>query len=52
MLGEDPQRAGLDWRERIGVVLQSSAMYPNLTVAESLALFAGYYEQPARRRPR
>ena len=46
MLGEDPQRAGRDWRERIGVVLQSSAMYPNLTVAESLALFAGYYRQP------
>ncbi len=25
VLGEDPQRAGLGWRERIGVVLQSSA---------------------------
>ena len=46
VLGEDPQRAGLDWRERIGVVLQSSAMYPNLDVTESLGLFAGYYEQP------
>ncbi len=43
VLGEDPERAGGDWRERIGVVLQSSAMYANLTVAESLALFAGYY---------
>src|SRR6266496_5386745 len=43
VLGEDPQQAGLDWRERIGVVLQSSAMYPNLTVVESVALFAGYY---------
>ena len=46
VLGEDPQRAGLDWRERIGVVLQSSAMYPNLDVTESLDLFAGYYDQP------
>ena len=46
VLGEDPQRAGLDWRQQIGVVLQSSAMYPNLTVAESLELFAGYYERP------
>src|SRR6266542_4667366 len=46
VLGEDPQQAGLDWRERIGVVLQSSAMYPNLTVVESVALFAGYYAQP------
>ena len=46
VLGEDPQRAGLAWRDRIGVVLQSSAMYPNLSVAESLALFAGYYRDP------
>ena len=46
VLGTDPQEAGLDWRQRVGVVLQSSAMYPNLTVAESLALFAGYYERP------
>jgi ABC-2 type transport system ATP-binding protein len=46
VLDEDPQRAGLEWRERIGVVLQSSAMYPNLSVAESLQLFAGYYRQP------
>ncbi len=46
VLGEDPQRAGLDWRERIGVVLQSSAMYQNLSVTESLVLFAGYYRHP------
>jgi ABC-2 type transport system ATP-binding protein len=46
VLGTDPARAGQRWRERIGVVLQSSAMYPTLTVAESLALFAGYYEHP------
>jgi ABC-2 type transport system ATP-binding protein len=46
VLGEDPSRAGLDWRERIGVVLQSSSFYDSLTVAENLALFAGYYTQP------
>jgi ABC-2 type transport system ATP-binding protein len=46
VLGTDPERAGTAWRERIGVVLQSSAMYQNLTVAESLAMFAGYYRQP------
>jgi ABC-2 type transport system ATP-binding protein len=46
VLGIDPAHAGGDWRERIGVVLQSSAMYETLTVAESLALFAGYYSQP------
>jgi ABC-2 type transport system ATP-binding protein len=46
VLGTDPANAGLDWRGRIGVVLQSSAMYENLTVAEQLAQFAGYYEHP------
>ena len=46
VLGTDPQTAPLAWRERIGVVLQSSAMYQLLTVMESLELFAGYYEQP------
>jgi ABC-2 type transport system ATP-binding protein len=46
VLGEDPEHAGLEWRERIGVVLQSGTLYQNLTVTESLELFAGYYEQP------
>jgi len=46
VLGADPESAGLDWRGRIGVVLQSSAMYENITVTEQLAQFAGYYEHP------
>src|SRR5580765_4704460 len=46
VLGLDPARPTADWRGRIGVVLQSSAMYENLTVRESLALFGGYYERP------
>jgi ABC-2 type transport system ATP-binding protein len=46
VLGVDPARAAEDWRERIGVVLQSSAMYETLTVAEMLRLFAGYYREP------
>jgi ABC-2 type transport system ATP-binding protein len=46
VLGVDPAEAGRDWRQRIGIVLQSSAMYQNLTVRESLALFAGFYERP------
>jgi len=46
VLGEDPQRAGRAWRERVGVVLQSSSLYPGLTVRESLRLFAGYYARP------
>jgi len=46
VLGVDPAHPTREWRARIGVVLQSSAMYENLTVTESLALFAGYYEHP------
>jgi ABC-2 type transport system ATP-binding protein len=46
VLGQDPAHAGTDWRQRIGVVLQSGALYPNLTVTEHLELFAGYYERP------
>ena len=46
VLGADPAAAGGDWRERIGVVLQSSAMYETLTVIEMLHLFAGYYREP------
>jgi ABC-2 type transport system ATP-binding protein len=46
VLGTDPAQAPREWRGRIGVVLQSSAMYENLSVRESLALFAGYYETP------
>ena len=46
VLGTDPAAAPGDWRERIGVVLQSSAMYETLTVAEMLNVFAGYYRKP------
>jgi ABC-2 type transport system ATP-binding protein len=45
VLGVDPATASGEWRERIGVVLQSSAMYETLTVVEMLRLFAGYYER-------
>jgi ABC-2 type transport system ATP-binding protein len=46
VLGEDPERSGSAWRERVGVMLQSSSLYPNLTVRESLTTFAGYYSAP------
>jgi ABC-2 type transport system ATP-binding protein len=46
VLGSDPAGASGAWRERIGVVLQSSAMYETLTVVEMLRLFAGYYREP------
>jgi ABC-2 type transport system ATP-binding protein len=45
VLGTDPARAGSEFRERIGIVLQSSAVYPLLSVREILELFAGYYER-------
>src|SRR5438128_8706895 len=46
VLGVDPARGDGRWRGRIGVVLQSGSMYQTLTVAESLALFGGYFERP------
>jgi ABC-2 type transport system ATP-binding protein len=46
VLGTDPQKAGSAWREQIGVMLQSSSLYPSLTVRESLRVFAGYYSRP------
>jgi ABC-2 type transport system ATP-binding protein len=45
VLGTDPAKAGSEFRERIGIVLQSSAVYPLLSVREILELFAGYYER-------
>jgi ABC-2 type transport system ATP-binding protein len=46
VLGSDPERADRGFRERIGVVLQQSQLWPNLTVAETHRMFAGYYEHP------
>jgi len=43
VLGVDPQHAGTEWRERVGVVLQESAVEPDLTVRECVTLYAGYY---------
>ena len=39
-------RADGAFRARIGIVLQSSAVYPTLSVREILRLFAGYYPAP------
>ena len=46
VLGHDPGRPTGSFRARIGIVLQSSAVYPTLTVAEIVELFAGYYPRP------
>ena len=49
VLGFDPQRGGRDLREQVGIVLQSSGHFRELTVREVLELFGGYY--PARDPP-
>ncbi len=46
VLGADPAAPTREWRERIGIVLQQCRMRPELTVAETLELYAGYYRSP------
>ncbi len=46
VLGCDPESAGPGWRNRVGMVLQSSAPEPELTVSETLELYAGFYDAP------
>ena len=44
VLGVDARRHPDDLRARIGVSLQTAALYPKLTVVEVLELFRGFYE--------
>ena len=46
VLGVDPQDADRAWRSRIGIVLQEGSAQPELTVRETLALWAAYYPKP------
>jgi ABC-2 type transport system ATP-binding protein len=46
VLGVDPGSPTREWRERIGIVLQQCRMRPELTVRETLELYAGYYRSP------
>ncbi|MCO1657260.1 ABC transporter ATP-binding protein [Pseudonocardia humida] len=46
VLGTDPGRAGRDWRVRIGVVAQTATDLLDLTPAEAVRHFAGYYPDP------
>jgi ABC-2 type transport system ATP-binding protein len=46
VLGHDPARGEREFRQRIGIVLQSTGVEPYLTVAESVALYGGYYPHP------
>jgi ABC-2 type transport system ATP-binding protein len=47
VLGTDPEHGGRPWRSRLGIVLQSSADAPELSVREIIRNFAGYYPRPA-----
>ncbi len=49
ILGFDPQTQGhvaREWRNRIGIVLQSAADAGDLTVIETIEHFSGYYSNP------
>ena len=46
VLGHDPGKPGREFREQIGVVLQQSELWPQLTVIEIHQVFAGYYTRP------
>ena len=46
VLGSDPAHGGLDWKARIGIVLQSASEPGRYTVREQLAHFARFYPNP------
>jgi ABC-2 type transport system ATP-binding protein len=46
VLGHDPGRGGGDLKSRVGIVLQATGIDPYLTVAETVAMYSGYYPHP------
>jgi ABC-2 type transport system ATP-binding protein len=46
VLGADPTEATRAWRAQIGIVLQSCVQQKELTVRETLEMYAGYYPAP------
>ena len=46
VLGDDPGHAGLAWKARLGIVLQTTGQAGAFTVREQLRQFAGYYPHP------
>jgi ABC-2 type transport system ATP-binding protein len=48
VLGQDPETAGRDFRDRIGIVLQSTAIEKELTVREAIDTYGSLY---SKRRP-
>ena len=48
--GLDPEKAGSEFKQKIGAVLQSTSLPDKLRVKEALDLFANFYTQPRRYR--
>ena len=46
VLGHDPARGEREFRERIGIVLQTTSVDQYLSVSETVNLFRGYYPNP------
>ena len=46
VLGHDPARNERAFKQRIGIVLQTTGVEPYLTVQETIDLFRGYYPHP------
>jgi ABC-2 type transport system ATP-binding protein len=46
VLGHDPAKGERSFKDRIGIVLQSTGIDPYLTVAETIDLFRQYYPHP------
>jgi ABC-2 type transport system ATP-binding protein len=46
VLGEDPSHPSAAWRDRVGIVLQGTGEFDNLTVAEVVDHFAAFYPAP------
>jgi ABC-2 type transport system ATP-binding protein len=47
VLGIDPAHGGRDWRQRIGIVLQGTGEFDELTVGEVVRHFARFYAKAA-----
>jgi ABC-2 type transport system ATP-binding protein len=43
VLGSDPAQPAADWRSRVGIVLQGTGEFDELTVAEVVRHFSGFY---------
>jgi ABC-2 type transport system ATP-binding protein len=48
VLGSDPRHGGRAWRARVGLVLQSTSLDPELTVVETVSLYARLYPRAYR----